>query len=582
MTININVESHFAKVPSANIQRSILDRSHNHTTTFNVGDVVPILVDEILPGDSIKLDISSVVRLQTLLAPIFTNIFLDTYAFFVPNRIVWDHWKEFLGENNKSAWIDQTSYRVPRISSPEGGFEVGTLADYMGLPVLQPWTASSVAVSALPFRAYAKIVNEFFRDQNLSDPLNIPTGDADQSGSNGSNYINDVANGGKPFIAAKTFDAFTGALPAPQKGVAPKVPIEVNFPSGDYPVYAKSELVNIEGYPPVATRNAGSGWPSSNSESALRGTLLGFYNNYGNQDPSDVYNLYTGSGDANKSPRFSKNSDTGEGFFPLNLWANLPEISAGGQAIDINTLRLAFQTQKFLERQARGGTRYVEVLLSHFGVRSPDASLQRPEYLGGHRTPINIHQVTNQAQTSSDFLGDVGAMSVTSDVSPTIVKSFTEHGYLFVLAVARYKHSYSQGIERFWRRSSMYDFFWPVFSALGEQPVYQSELMFDGNNADTVFGFQEAWYDYRYKQDYCTSLQRPGVPNTLAYWNSADYYSEPPTLSDSWIREDKSNIDRNLAVSSSVSNQLLGDFFFKYLHTRPMPMYSIPGLIDHF
>lgn len=531
------------------------------------------MVDEILPGDSINLNISSVVRLQTLLAPIFTNIFLDTYAFFVPSRLCWEHWKELLGENNKSAWIDETSYRVPRISSPEGGFASGTLADYMGLPVGQQWSASSVAVSALPFRAYACIVNDFFRDQNLSDPLNIPMGDADQTGSNGGNYINDIANGGKPFIACKTFDAFTGALPAPQKGVAPKVPIDVNFPSGDYPVYSKDA-------------NIPSSLIGSTYETGLKGYCRGVN---GDESSGSVgpYGLGVRRNDANFQAYLFDHDLTqyktdSYYFQPVNLWANLPQIEASGQAIDINTLRLAFQTQKFLERQARGGTRYVEVLLSHFGVRSPDASLQRPEYLGGHRTPINIHQVTNQAQTSQDFLGDVGAMSVTSDVSPVITKSFTEHGYLFVLAVARYKHSYSQGIERFWRRSGIYDFFWPVFSALGEQPIYQSELAFNGENADTVFGYQEAWYDYRYKQDYVTGLMRPGVSNTLAYWDSADYYDSPPTLSDSWIREDKGNIDRNLAVSSSVSNQLLGDFYFKYLHTRPMPMYSVPGLIDHF
>ncbi len=521
------------------------------------------MVDEILPGDSINLNISSVVRLQTLLAPIFTNIFLDTYAFFVPTPLTWEHWKEFLGENNKSAWIDATSYRVPRISSPEGGFATGTLADYMGLPVGQQWSASSVAVSALPFRAYARIINDFFRDQNLSDPLNIPTGDADQVGSNGGDYINDIANGGKPFIACKTFDAFTGALPAPQKGVAPKVPIEVNFPAGDYPVYAKN----------------------ANIPSSLYGAdKLALYRSYPPGSAPENVNFYRGGGGDGITAFTPGKSGTGylSGTAPINLWANLPQIEAGGQAIDINTLRLAFQTQRYLEKNARSGSRYVEVLLSHFGVRSPDASLQRPEYLGGHRTPINIHQVTNQAQTSQDFLGDVGAMSVTSDVSPVITKSFTEHGYLFVLAVARYKHSYSQGIERFWRRSGIYDFFWPVFSALGEQPIYQSELVFDGKNADTVFGYQEAWYDYRYKQDYCTALQRPGVPNTLAYWNSADYYETPPTLSDGWIREDKSNIDRNLAVTSQASNQLLGDFWFHYMHTRPMPMYSVPGLIDHF
>lgn len=560
------MESHFAKVPSADIKRSILDRSHGHTTTFNVGELVPIMVDEILPGDSINLDISSVVRLQTLLAPIFTNIFLDTYAFFVPMRLTWEHWKEFLGENNKSAWVDKTSYRIPRISSPTGGFETGTLADYMGLPVGKQWSANSVAVSALPFRAYARIVNDFFRDENLSDPLNIPTGDADQTGSNGGDYINDIANGGKPFVACKTFDAFTGALPAPQKGVAPKVPIEVNFPSGDYPVYAKNNYV------PDPATPYGMQFAFLNPEgNALQDSVNGGPKYRLLSPPSgDVY------GGSWVNPGYGATAT------PANLWAELPQIEAAGQAIDINTLRLAFQTQRFLEKNARGGTRYTEVLLNHFSVHSPDASLQRPEFLGGHRTPINIHQVTNQAQTSQDFLGDVGAMSVTSDVSPTITKSFTEHGYLIVLAVARYKHSYSQGIERFWRRSNIYDFFWPVFSSLGEQPIYQSELAFNGENSDVVFGYQEAWYDYRYKQDYCTSLQRPGVANTLSYWNSADYYETPPTLSDAWIREDKGNIDRNLAVTSQLSNQLLADFWFHYMHTRPMPMYSIPGMIDHF
>ena len=530
-----------------------------------MGEIIPIMVDEILPGDSINLDISSVVRLQTLLAPVFTNIFLDTYCFFVPNRIVWDHWKELLGENNKSAWVDKTFYRVPHISSPQGGFQSGTLADYMGLPLGYEWTSDSLPVSALPFRGYALICNEFFRDQNLSDPLNIPLGDADQTGSNGGNYISDVVNGGKPFVAAKTFDAFTGALPAPQKGSASGIPISVNFPDGDYPVYSRKTTI-----------------PDSLLHATYNTVLKG--NFYRPSDKSWVLSnqpLTHGSDEFVRTGSWGADSQN-SGFVPTNLWAKLDGIAATGADIDVNTLRLAFQTQKYLERQARGGTRYVEVLLSHFGVRSPDASLQRPEYLGGHRTPINVHQVTNQAQTSQDFLGDVGAMSVTSDVSPTISKSFTEHGFLFVLCVARYKHSYSQGVERFWRRSTALDYFFPVFASVGEQPIYQSELMFDGNNANTVFGYQEAWYDYRYKQDYVTGLMRPGVGNTLAYWNSADYYESPPTLSDGWIREDKSNIDRNLAVTSALSNQILGDFYFKYLHTRPMPMYSIPGLIDHF
>lgn len=569
--LNRNVESHFSILPQSEIHRSIFDRSSGHKTSFNVGELIPLYLDEILPGDSVDISTSKVVRLQTLLTPIMDNLYFDTYWFFVPNRIVWEHWKEFCGENTQSAWAPTTEYAIPTIKSPEDGFAPGTIADYFGLPVNKVWSSGPHMPSALPFRAYAKICDEFFRDENLSDPLNIPLGDAVQQGSNGSDYISDVVNGGKPFKVAKYHDYFTSCLPAPQKGTSPVINFSSDFVGGDFPVYAKGSTIDRSKFYELAS--------NSNQLRFFESTTRDYPEWYReerafigeNDHGAQFVNLY--SADSSGDGVYERH------LFPSNLWANVPSQNIGGAGLNINELRLAFQTQRFLERNARGGTRYIEILKSHFGVTSPDARLQRPEYLGGNRFALNVHSVSNTAQGEQDFLGDLGANSVTSDVHSDVKKSFTEHGFLICVGCVRYDHTYSQGLERFWFRKSFTDFYLPVFANIGEQPVYTDEIYF--GNSDDVFGYQEAWADYRYKPNRVSSEMRPDVPNSLAYWHLADNYSEAPTLSDSWLREDSSIVDRVLAVQSSAANQVFCDLYFKCIYTRPMPMYSIPGLIDH-
>lgn len=592
--MNRNVESHFSQLPNADIQRSIMDRSCDHKTSFNVGELIPLYVDEILPGDSVNITTSKVVRLQTLLTPIMDNVYLDTYWFFVPNRLTWTHWKEFCGENTESAWVPQTTYEIPSIKSPAGGFAPGTIADYMGLPVNTEFKDARLP-SALPFRAYALICDQFFRDQNLTDPLNIPFGDAVQQGTNGDSYVSDVANGGKPFKVAKYHDYFTSCLPSPEKGTSPSVKIGSDFVGGFFPVVTRSDLVGLDNYPdnlsgafalnyytlaPGQTNTFGGYYPANQwSKSSLSGLQQHVFST----TQGSGSKMYAGTEmSAPQDTGIPNPGDSGEQHsigVPANLWANVPSQSLTGSPIDINQLRLAFQAQRYLERNARGGTRYREILLSHFSVRSPDASLQIPEYLGGNRIALNVNSVSNTAQSEKDFLGDLGANSVTSDVHQDVVKSFTEHGLLICVGCVRYSHSYTQGMERFWSRKQFTDFYLPVFANLGEMPVYSDEIYYVGN--DDVFGYQEHWADYRYKPDRCSGLMRPNVANTLASWHLADNYASVPTLSDAWIREDKSVVDRVLAVSSQNSDQVFCDIYFKSLYTRPMPMYSIPGLIDH-
>jgi hypothetical protein len=564
--MNRNTESHFSLSPHVDISRSRFDRSASLKTSFNAGDVVPFFLEEVLPGDTFSVDTSKVVRMQTLLTPMMDNVYLDTYYFFVPNRLVWEHWKEFCGENTESAWIPQTEYTMPQITSPAGqGWSVGTLADYFGIPT----GVAGLSVSALPFRAYALIMNEWFRDQNLQDPLVVPTDDSTVAGVNTGTLVTDVAKGGKPFIAAKYHDYFTSALPAPQKGPDVTIPV------------ATGGEINV----------VGNGKALAITDGTAFGSWAGLRDSRYSVNYAQNLGLAVGSVSANNGAFSTVDAAKAVGVPTLDQLAGHPENSgligvqsAVAQAATINQLRLAFQIQKFYERQARGGSRYTEVVRSFFGVTSPDARLQRPEYLGGNRVPINVNQIVQQSGTESSGTpqGTVVGQSLTTDKHSDFTKSFTEHGLIIGVMVARYDHTYQQGLNRLWSRKDKFDFYWPVFANIGEQAIKNKEIFAQGNDKDNeVFGYQEAWAEYRYKPNMVTGEMRSSYAQSLDVWHLADDYSTLPSLSDSWIREDKANIDRVLAVTSAVSNQFFADIYVKNYCTRPMPMYSVPGLIDH-
>lgn len=469
-----------------------------------------------------------------------------------------------MGENTESAWIPSVEYEVPQLTAPEGGWNIGTIADYMGIPT----GVSGLSVNALPFRAYALIMNEWFRDENLSDPLNIPVTDATVQGVNTGTFVTDVAKGGLPYTAAKYHDYFTSALPAPQKGPDVTIPVASAV---QYPVIPLDKNVSFD--------SSGIGMrlgdvETSNPVIPSNGTYypLNYGGGSGSGSPLGKTGFYIGS---------LENNPQGSALAPLNLWA----VGDGTvQAATINQLRLAFQIQKLYERDARGGTRYIEILKSHFGVTSPDARLQRPEYLGGNRIPININQVVQSSSTDASGTpqGNTAAYSLTSDNHSDFTKSFVEHGFLIGVMVARYRHTYQQGLERFWSRKDRFDYYFPVFANIGEQAIKNKEIYAQGTEKDDeVFGYQEAWADYRYRPNRVTGEMRSSAPQSLDVWHLGDDYESLPSLSDSWIREDSKTVNRVLAVSDNVSAQLFCDIYVRNLCTRPMPLYSIPGLIDH-
>lgn len=574
--MNRNTNAHFANLPSVDISRSILDKSHSHKLSGNVGDVIPIYVDpDILPGDTVSIDTSKVIRFQTMLTPVMDNIQCDIYWFFVPHRLVWDHWINFMGENTSSAWTSAVEYTVPKLVVPAGDSyaayqnfaKKNSILDYMGFPIGQT-LSNPVSVNALPVRAYSKVMDDWFRSENLTDPLNFYTGDSNQvAGYVGeTTYIEEVPRGGACYKAAKYQDYFTSCLPSPQKGNA--VTLDTVFNGDPAPVFVSDKEVPSDLF-------------SSDSRLVFVKPYLNPDNSYsyiaGQQTTSGSGAVTMSTPAASVEGAYSVTSNVR--MYPVNLWADMNAFST---SFTINDLRYAFQLQKLLERDARGGTRYIETIRSHFGIRSSDARLQRSEYLGGNRFGIVVDQVANQAQSEQDFLGDLGAFSQTGDVHSDFTKSFEEHGTLLGLMVIRYDHTYSQGLNKFWSRKSRFDYYWPVFANIGEQPVLKKEIFLTGGDSDDqVFGYNEAWADYRYTPNRVSGEMRPDLQDGLESWTLADDYDSVPSLSDSWIREDKTNVDRIIAVTSQVSNQFWADIYFNAKYTRPMPVYSVPGLIDH-
>lgn len=546
--MNRNSEYNFAQNPQVGVSRSRFQRNSDNKTTFNTGDLIPIYLDEVLPGDTHQIDVACVMRMATPIFPVMDNAFCDFYFFFVPNRLLWEHWKEFMGENKETAWTPKTEYSVPQVTAPAGGWEEGTLADYLGLPT----KVEGISVSALPGRAYGLIYNEWFRNQNVTQPTLVEVTDATTTGKNDGSATNDSAiTLAKPLKAAKVFDYYTGALPEPQKGEPITIPL--------------GGLAPVTGYSENGTKN--NNRIDLVSYSATAGTVAPSIENL------DAENVIKNGYMATLKGR----NEDGTGGDRMYLAADMSSVTAA----TINQLRQAFQIQKLLEKDARGGTRYREVLREHFGVISPDSRMQIPEYLGGYRLPINVSQVI-QTSSSDDTspLGNTAALSVTTMNKPMFTKSFTEHGFIMGLAVVRTDQTYQQGIERMWSRKGRYDYYWPVLANIGEQAILNKEIYAQGNTADEeAFGYQEAWADYRYKPSKVTGLFRSNAAQSLDAWHYAQDYDALPTLSTAWMEQTDTEMKRTLAVQKQPD--FIADFYFMNKTTRCMPVYSIPGLIDH-
>ena len=559
----MNAETHFSQIPNVSKSRSRFSRNGTHKTTFNTGDLIPVTVDEVLPGDTITCDFAHVTRMTTPIAPVMDNAFMDVFAFFVPTRLIWTHWREFWGENNSTHWEQPTAYQIPQIKAPTGGWATGSLADYLGLPI-----GVEKSFSALQLRGYCKIVNDWFRDENLKDPCYITMDETTLTGKNkgvGYDYVTDTELGAAPFKVAKIHDYFTSALPSPQKGPSVSIPLGTEAPLQIGDAYAMKGKLTFS--------NSTTG--SMVKDASGNATLLGIKGN----------GTGTTDGGANLTLNGATAGTASTDIIPNNLYTDLSSATAA----TINQLRQAFAVQRFYEAQARGGSRYIEFVQNIFGVTSPDARQQRSEYLGGKRFNINVDQVLQTSATDSVTpQGNTAAYSCTINRDNLCTYSATEHGYFFVLACIRTTHSYAQGVEKQFLRKKWTDFYVPQFANLGEMPIYNEEIYAqgdavvdsDGNIIDKqVFGYQEAWAEYRYKPSRVSGLMRPNATGSLAIWNYTDKYTSLPQLSSDWIDETEANVARTLAVQNEP--QFISDFYVPTIWTRVMPMYSVPGLLDH-
>lgn len=552
-SVNRSTQHLFSQIPSTQIPRSVFDRSHGYKTTFNSGFLVPFYVDEVLPGDSFKLTATLFARLATPIVPFMDNLYLETFFFFVPNRLVWDNWQKFNGEQKNPS--DSTDFLIPTVSGTNVGNQ--TLWDYFGLPTN---VDAALKVNALPFRAYNLIFNEWFRDENLQESLKVPTGD-------GPDNLTDYSL----VRRGKRHDYFTSCLPWPQKGPGVEISIGGIVPvSGDVSFYKQVGSYHVDtGITSV------SNW----SDRVLFKETAPFQ--IGNKDKN-----WSGGGPFPLQQNFVS-SDPHPG--QISFYAGKFGITSDGLKADlsnatpisINDLRQAFQVQKLYERDARGGTRYTEILRSHFGVISPDARLQRPEYLGGSSARISINPVQQTSATNEMTpQGNLAAYGVASDSFHGFSKSFVEHGYVFGFVNVRADLTYQQGLNRMWSRQGRFDFYWPVLAHLGEQAVLNKEIYAQGTaDDDKVFGYQERYAEYRYYPGQITGKFRSTDPQPLDSWHLAQKFSSLPTLSSQFI-QDNPPVERVIAVQDEP--QFLFDSYIRLKCARPMPVYSVPGLVDHF
>lgn len=546
--MNRNSEQHYAQVPHAEIRRAKFQRDFNLLTTMNEGDLVPIYLDEVLPADTFKINLNALVRMATPLYPVMDNAYMDFYFFFVPARLLWKHFQNLMGQNDSTFWAETTDYTTPVTTAPEGGWNVGTLADYFGIPT----GVSGLKVNSLPFRAYAKVWNEWFRDENLQQPVTQSMDDTTTTGVNTGTNLSDAEAGGLPLKVCKYKDYFTSCLPSPQKAAEPvRLPMEgdafIQWPNG-----AKSLVED-------GLFKDGGG----NLEYIPENTNLTIAAKKRDDDNGKSRVLFGGQ---------TKNGE----ITYTSLMARLDNVTGA----TINELRQAIAVQHIFERDARTGTRYKEILKGAWGVTSPDARLDRSEYIGGHRMPINVNQVIQTSSTDSTSpQGNTGAYSMTTLSRNMCTYSATEHGYVLGLAAIRVEHSYQQGLSRLWTRNTRFSYYDPMLANLGEQAVLNQEIYAQGKPQDEeVFGYQEAWADYRYRTNMVTSEMRSSYAQTLDAWHYADKYDALPTLSSGWIKEGTENIDRTLAVQSSNNHQFICNFYYSQAWTRPMPIYSVPGI----